>query len=157
VEPHFSENYTFHATTDDSVRLRVNGQQIIDQWVDQAATGSSGTIYLNAGTQYGIRMEYYENSGDAVAELRWSSQNQVKEIIQGSQLFSGGLPSGNPGDVNTDGAVNIVDALLIAQYYVGLNPSGFATSNADVTGDGAVDIVDALRVARYYVGLISGF
>jgi hypothetical protein len=157
VEPHFSENYTFHATTDDSVRLWVNGQQIIEQWVDQAATESSGSIYLNAGTQYDIRMEYYENSGNAVAELRWSRQNQVNEIIQGSQLFSGGLPSGNPGDANTDGAVNIVDALFIAHYYVGLNPSGFSTSNADVTGDGAMDIFDALRVARYYGGLRSGF
>jgi hypothetical protein len=58
------------------------------------------------------------------------------------------------GDVNNSGAVDIVDALQIAQYYVGLNPSGFNTSVADANCDGSINIVDALRVAQYYVGLI---
>jgi hypothetical protein len=47
------------------------------------------------------------------------------------------------GDVNTDGSINIVDALLVAQDYVGLNPGGFSQSVADVDGDGAINIVDA--------------
>jgi hypothetical protein len=62
-----------------------------------------------------------------------------------------------PGDVNASGSIDIVDALLVAQYYVGLSPSNFIVSNADVTKDGNVDIVDALRIAQYYVGLITGF
>ncbi len=61
------------------------------------------------------------------------------------------------GDVNTSGTVDIVDALKIAQAYVGLNPTGYDSSVADVNGSGAVDIVDALLVAQYYVGLISSF
>ena len=64
---------------------------------------------------------------------------------------------GDPGDVNGDGNVDIVDALLTAQYYGGLDPAGFDVSVADVNCDGGVDIVDALLIARYYVGLISGF
>ena len=36
------------------------------------------------------------------------------------------------GDVNSDGAVDIVDALLIAHYYVGLNPANFDSTVADV-------------------------
>ncbi|MBN2534384.1 MAG: cellulase family glycosylhydrolase [Spirochaetales bacterium] len=63
----------------------------------------------------------------------------------------------NLGDVNSDGSVDIVDALLIAQYYVGLNPSPFDTSVADTNCDGSIDIVDALLVAQYYVGLVNGF
>jgi hypothetical protein len=59
------------------------------------------------------------------------------------------------GDVNSSGSVDIVDALLIAQYYVGLNPSNFDPTIADVNADGFLDIVDALRVAQLYVGLIS--
>jgi hypothetical protein len=50
-----------------------------------------------------------------------------------------------------------VDALLVAQYYVGLNPSGFVAAYADVNCSGTVDIVDALLVAQYYVGLVTGF
>ena len=58
------------------------------------------------------------------------------------------------GDVNGNGTVDIVDALLIAQYYVGLNPSGFLQSAGDTNCDSVIDIVDALLVAQYYVGLI---
>ncbi len=61
------------------------------------------------------------------------------------------------GDANGNGSIDIVDALLTAQYYVGLNPSGFTASNADVNCSGAIDIVDALLIAQYYVGLISSF
>ena len=63
---------------------------------------------------------------------------------------------GNPGDVNDDGSVDIVDALLIAQHYVGLPIAGvFNEANADVDCSGAIDIVDALLVAQYYVGLLT--
>jgi hypothetical protein len=61
------------------------------------------------------------------------------------------------GDANSSGAIDIVDALLVAQYYVGLNPANFNTANADVNASGSIDIVDALRIAQFYVGLISGF
>jgi hypothetical protein len=63
--------------------------------------------------------------------------------------------TGLPGDVNNDGTVTIVDALMVAQYYVGMTPSPFNVNNADVNCSGTVDIVDALRIAQYYVGLIS--
>jgi hypothetical protein len=59
------------------------------------------------------------------------------------------------GDVNNDASINIVDALLIAQFYVGLNPSNFDQGVADVNGDGSINIVDALLVAQYYVGLVT--
>jgi len=62
---------------------------------------------------------------------------------------------GNLGDVNGDGSINIVDALLIAQYYVGT--ASIDTSLADTNCDGTVNIVDALLIAQYYVGLISQF
>ncbi|MBN1698464.1 MAG: family 16 glycosylhydrolase [Spirochaetales bacterium] len=61
------------------------------------------------------------------------------------------------GDVNGDNTVNIVDALLAAQYYVGLGPSGFDASAADVDGNLTINIVDALQIAQYYVGLIDRF
>ncbi len=74
-----------------------------------------------------------------------------------------GVPTATPptpvpglaGDVNGSGVVDIVDALLIAQYYVGLTPANFNTAVADVNCSGTIDIVDALRVAQYYVGLVT--
>jgi hypothetical protein len=67
--------------------------------------------------------------------------------------------AGNPflGNVNGDSTINIVDALLIAQYYVDLDPQDFIAENADVNCDGSITITDALLIARYYVGLIEDF
>jgi len=60
------------------------------------------------------------------------------------------------GDVNNDGTIDIVDALLVAQCYVGLSSCPSA-SIGDTNCDGAIDIVDALLIAQYYVGLITEF
>jgi len=116
VEPQYSETYTFYTNTDDGVRLWVDDQLIIDQWVDQAPTEVSGNIALSAGVKYDIEMEYYENGGGAVAELRWSSVSQPKQIIPQSQLYptvGGGLPSPwqltDVGDVGAVGTANHSD------------------------------------------------
>lgn len=61
------------------------------------------------------------------------------------------------GDVDLNGKITIIDALMTAQYYVGLNPQGFQAANADVDANGAVNIIDALMIAQYYVGSITVF
>lgn len=66
-------------------------------------------------------------------------------------------PPSTLGDVNGDNSIDIVDALLTAQYYVDLNPSNFNASAADTNCDNNIDIVDALLISQYYVGLITGF
>jgi hypothetical protein len=86
VEAAFSETYTFYARTDDGVRLWVDGVQLIDNWVDRAPTENRGTIELEAGQVYSVVMEYYENGGGAVAELRWSSPSTPKQIIPQAAL-----------------------------------------------------------------------
>jgi len=81
------------------------------------------------------------------------------ESIKISNQISSRAVVDNPalGDVNSDGYIDIVDALLTAQYYVGLNPDGFNTDTADVDENGIIDILDALYIAQYYVGLINEF
>lgn len=63
------------------------------------------------------------------------------------------LGAQGPGDVNNDNSITIVDALLVAQYTVGLNPSNFDQSRADINADGQINIVDALVIAQISVGL----
>ena len=61
------------------------------------------------------------------------------------------------GDADGNGSVDIGDALLIAEYDVGLKSSsqlpGF--KGCDVTKDGVVDLCDALMIAEYDVGLVQ--
>lgn len=62
------------------------------------------------------------------------------------------------GDVNEDFRVDIIDALLVSQVYVGLYGTPmFNTKYADVSGDGQINIIDALLIAQKYVGLIDEF
>ena len=62
-------SYRFTATSDDGVRLWVNGHLLINEWRDQPATAYSGTIYVAGDVP--IKMEYYENGGIATARLTW--------------------------------------------------------------------------------------
>ena len=58
------------------------------------------------------------------------------------------------GDINADESTDIVDALLVAQCYVGLTNCPSAAIG-DVNCDGSIDIIDGLLIAQLYVGLIS--
>ena len=82
-----------------------------------------------------------------------------RSIIMGILLLFGLFPllAAPCGDVNSDNSINIIDALLTAQFYVGLNPQNFDEAAGDVNGDNSINIVDALLMAQYYVGLISEF
>ncbi|WP_068607054.1 PA14 domain-containing protein [Paenibacillus swuensis] len=88
VQPKFNETYTFHTWSDDGVTLEVNGQSLINKWVDQGPTEWTGTITLQAGQKYSIRLNYYEKTGGAASKLYWSSPSQSKEIIPASQLYT---------------------------------------------------------------------
>jgi autotransporter-associated beta strand protein len=99
VEAQYSETYTFYTTSDDGARLWVNGQELINQWHDQGPTEYSGTIALQAGQQYSIEMDYYQDGGGAVAMLSWSSASQAKQIIPAAQLYA---PNQSPPDVPTN-------------------------------------------------------
>ncbi|MBN1787956.1 MAG: S8 family serine peptidase [Sedimentisphaerales bacterium] len=61
------------------------------------------------------------------------------------------------GDADNNGQVNIVDALIVAQNYVGLGQVPVFLINADVNGDLNLTILDALIIAQYYVGEINSF
>ena len=89
VLPSYSENYTFYTRTDDGVRVWVNNQLVINKWVNQPPTEvSSAPIALKAGQKYSIRVDYFENLGGAVSQLKWSSASQAKQIIPQTNLFS---------------------------------------------------------------------
>jgi hypothetical protein len=62
--------YRFIATSDDGIRVFVGDQLLINQWHDHAVRVDSAELYL-PGQPHPIRVEYYENTGEAVARLEW--------------------------------------------------------------------------------------
>ena len=117
VQPLFSETYTFYTQSDDGVRLWVNGVQLVDNWTNQGVTEKSGSIVLQAGQKYDIVIEYYENTGEAVTKLLWSSPNTPKAIVPASQLFPANVAP-PPPVVPTNGLQGV--------YYNGIGLSGSA-------------------------------
>ncbi len=96
VEARSDETYTFCVTSDDGERLTVNGVQITNDWVDHAAAEKCGSIDLKLGQRYPIKLEFYENGGDASVTLSWSTPLGIpdKVIIPTTQLYpSGAVPT----------------------------------------------------------------
>jgi hypothetical protein len=87
VEALYDETYTFQTTSDDGIRVWVDGVEIIDDWTSHPKTVDTGTIALRAGQHYGIVVEYYNQSGSAIAELAWSSPSTPAEIVPAAFLF----------------------------------------------------------------------
>ncbi len=101
VLPRFDETYTFSTTSDDGVRVWVNGVQIINVWQDGGDNQGSGSIDLKAGQRYPIRVEYYEHSEGAVVHLRWSSPSTPLQLVPQSQLYPTGATVPTPTPVPT--------------------------------------------------------
>jgi glucose/arabinose dehydrogenase len=120
VTPLYSQTYTFYTTSDDGVRLRINGQSIIDNWTDHGPTENSGTIALAAGQPADLVLEYYENSGGATISLSWSSASQPKGVIPAAQL--------SILDGDSDG---MADAAELAAGLDPANPDQDANGTAD--------------------------
>lgn len=87
VLPAYSQTYTFSTRSDDGVRVWVDGKKIIDNWTNHAETENAGTVALTAGKKANLVVEYYENTGGAVAKLSWASSSQPKQIVPKAQLF----------------------------------------------------------------------
>ena len=62
--------YTFSATADDGIRVYVDGNLVIDKWIDSSATAYTATTTLTAGT-HAVKVEYYDHTVDAVAKVSW--------------------------------------------------------------------------------------
>ncbi|MBA3697762.1 MAG: hypothetical protein H0W78_02695 [Planctomycetes bacterium] len=87
IEPRTSEPLTLIARTDDGVRLWIDGQLVIDQWILRGAADSTYTFSAEAGRKYRIQLEYFEHLGSAVAKLWWQSASEPRAPIPTSQLY----------------------------------------------------------------------
>ncbi len=90
VQPQFTEPYTFYTTAEDGVRLFINGQLLIDDWVPQTATTRSNTITLAAQQLYNIELDYFyrtTNGGGSQISLSWSSPSTPLTVIPQAQLY----------------------------------------------------------------------
>lgn len=65
-----SKTYKFTITTDDGVRLYIDGVKILDKWSTPGLYTYTVSKYLTSDYHV-IMMEYYENTGNAVAKMSY--------------------------------------------------------------------------------------
>ncbi len=98
--------YRFTTTTDDGVRLYVDGQLKIDAWVIQGYTAYTADVYLPAG-DHQIKLEYFEAWGGARATLSWANLSNCIANVPADhwrgEYFNNATVSGAPSMVRDDG------------------------------------------------------
>ncbi len=66
-------SYRFTTESDDGIRVSVGGNTIIDDWRVKPLSSKTADVDLAAGT-YTVVVEYFENTGDAVARFSWEQR-----------------------------------------------------------------------------------
>lgn len=126
------------------------------------ATVLSGTAGIAAG-------EFFTVANKTAGTVWAWGDNSSGQLGNGTAVDAFGVATPTPvqvvsfsltallGDMNNDGSVKAVDALLALQYAVGINNQGLTSADAlargDMNGDGKISSVDALLILRKAVGL----
>jgi beta-glucosidase len=68
-------DFLIDVVSDDGVRFFINDSLIINDWNDHAAQSNTYKTHFEKDKSYKIKLEYYENGGDALVTLGWRSPN----------------------------------------------------------------------------------
>lgn len=136
----------------DSVRVHFEG-------ADERSGVWKYTLYVQYGENAGwekvaetdstfVDFKPYKNIDHGFCVLATDSAGNVepKTLVR-----EWGLQTFLKGDANSDGKVDMKDAILVLNHYVGIEGTFINASAADANGDGVVDVKDAIWVADHYV------
>ena len=92
--------YRFTTISDDGIRVWVDDELVIDEWYDHSATMVSADTTLDSGHNL-VVVEYYENTGFAVAKVSWALVSSPVSGWRG-EYFDNTTLSGTPAVVRDD-------------------------------------------------------
>jgi len=82
-----NETYQFTTTSDDGVRLWLDGRRLINNWTTHGSTDDLAQADLVAGQFYRLQMEWFDNAGGATARLAWQSPSIANQTIPAGSLL----------------------------------------------------------------------
>jgi glucose/arabinose dehydrogenase/PKD repeat protein len=102
--------YKFTVTGDDGARLYVDGQKVLDKWIQQGPTTYTVTRELPQGTHQ-IVLEYFEANGGAVAKFAYAKTSEPPEPPPpvepfAAEYFDNSTLNGGPALTRTDDAID---------------------------------------------------
>lgn len=139
--------YEFTAVVDDGVRLWVDGRLLLDDWRVHSLRSLPVTVDV-AGGAVPVRMEFFENSGRAAAQLTWT---QVVASAAGPVATAAPQPSTSAGSAPT--------ATIIRARYVNLRSGpgpGFTAMDVLANGEVVQVLGRNMRVTWLMVRLVDG-
>lgn len=105
--PPVSGEYELHVSANDGVRLTINGQVLVDDWVLQSTMKNRTATYtFEANKAYDIRLDYYDEVRDAEVRLGWrlpGAKTPFEEAVDAASqsdviVFVGGLTGDVEGE-----------------------------------------------------------
>ena len=87
LRPGRTDKYTLITTTDDGVRLWLDGKLLIDRWFDQTGDNFTPVLTLEKDRDYDLRVEYYNSQGEAFATLSWATAAATRQMIGPANLY----------------------------------------------------------------------
>ena len=157
LEVPFTETYQLITSTDDGVRLWLDGRLLIDDWTNHGVEDNVATVDLVAGHVYRLEMQWYEDGGGAAAQLSWASPSIERQIIPGGPLQ---LPVRAAAARPANGTVNVSQTLIL-QWIAGEEAAGHdvyfgddaqAVANATTASTGVYRGRQALDTTTYDPG-----
>lgn len=85
--PADSGDHVFTTSSDDGVRLWINGEPVVDDWRDHGAEANVARVALTAGEPAEILLEYYDRGGDAEARLAYQPPSGSCQAVPAGRLF----------------------------------------------------------------------
>ncbi|MEQ9301245.1 MAG: glycoside hydrolase family 3 C-terminal domain-containing protein [Cyclobacteriaceae bacterium] len=82
IKPNVSGTYKIGVNSDDGVRLWIEDKLVVDEWHNRGATTDQVEVEMIAEKQYAIRLEYFDNGGDATCQLLWKVPGTNEDLYE---------------------------------------------------------------------------
>ncbi|MCG9793167.1 glycoside hydrolase family 3 protein [Flavobacterium algicola] len=82
ITPNFSGIYKIGVNSDDGVRLWLNDKLVVDQWHNRGMTTDQVALTMEAGKKYALKLEYFDNGGDAMCQLLWEVPSLSNDLYE---------------------------------------------------------------------------
>jgi len=154
VQTFVGGTYTFTASSDDGIRVSIDGALLLDKFVGRALTQDTFSTTLSAG-QHSITVEYFEGIDQAVLQFQWG--------LTGGVVTAG--PSPTPGPTATPvptGLPPIPGGALTATVIrapvlnVRAGPSAFADRIGSLLRGQTYAVIGRDEHARWFLLQLSG-
>jgi hypothetical protein len=129
--------------TDINVTTYANGTPIQTLTIPSLAAGQQTTVTFTWNTSGWVKGNYNVSA--------YAQPNPAEANITDNTLFDGYVSIGIPGDVDSNGLVNMLDLYLVALNYGKNAPySTPQTANCDIDWNGIINMLDLYIAATHY-------